>query len=66
MSTFAPLVNSTPAPFAYISPGPPATSDPHRYAFVLFEQPGGFEDAAVAHIPADRNSVRLERFRHCR
>ncbi|VDC07187.1 unnamed protein product [Peniophora sp. CBMAI 1063] len=62
MSTFAPLVNSTPALFEYLSPAPPATSDAHRYAFVLFEQPEGFEEAAVQNIPADRTSFDLDAF----
>ncbi|KZV62106.1 PEBP-like protein [Peniophora sp. CONT] len=62
VSTFAPLVNSTPALFEYISPGPPPTSDAHRYTFVLFEQPEGFEAAAIANIPADRTAFDLDAF----
>ena len=62
MSTFAPLVNDTPALFEYLSPAPPATSDAHRYTFVLFKQPEGFEEKATANIPADRTSFDLDAF----
>ncbi|KAF8989101.1 phosphatidylethanolamine-binding protein [Cyathus striatus] len=36
------LKNSTPAVSDFKQPTPPAGSDPHRYVFLLFEQPRGF------------------------
>jgi phosphatidylethanolamine-binding protein (PEBP) family uncharacterized protein len=40
------LRNSTPALSDYFSPGPPAGSDPHRYTFMLYVQPSGFQQNA--------------------
>ncbi|KAL5482675.1 hypothetical protein ACEPAI_9269 [Sanghuangporus weigelae] len=36
------LSNSTPAISNFLQPTPPAGSDPHRYVFLLFQQPPGF------------------------
>ncbi|KAH8077041.1 PEBP-like protein [Cristinia sonorae] len=36
------LTNSTAAISNFLQPTPPAGSDPHRYVFLLFEQPRGF------------------------
>ncbi|KAF8148254.1 phosphatidylethanolamine-binding protein [Crassisporium funariophilum] len=36
------LRNTTPAISNFLQPTPPAGSDPHRYVFLLFEQPQGF------------------------
>ncbi|KAJ3483642.1 hypothetical protein NLI96_g6171 [Meripilus lineatus] len=52
---FAPLgkggavtfVNSTPAISQYRQPTPPAGSDPHRYVFLVFNQPSGFDEQTV-------------------
>lgn len=43
----------TTAPFVanYIGPAPPPGSAPHRYVFLLYEQPEGFDGAEYA--PAD-------------
>ncbi|KLO17322.1 PEBP-like protein [Schizopora paradoxa] len=38
------LVNSTEALSGFLQPTPPAGSDPHRYVFLLFEQPAGFNE----------------------
>ncbi|KAF5353389.1 hypothetical protein D9756_008063 [Leucocoprinus leucothites] len=37
------LVNSTPAISEFLQPGPPAGSDPHRYIFLAYNQPKGFD-----------------------
>ncbi|KAK7461290.1 hypothetical protein VKT23_008469 [Stygiomarasmius scandens] len=42
------LSNSTPALSEYLAPGPLAPSDPHRYVFLVWKQPEGFDTAAVA------------------
>ncbi|KAI0642220.1 phosphatidylethanolamine-binding protein, partial [Trametes meyenii] len=42
----AALVNNTPALSDYISPAPPAGSDPHRYILLLFVQPSSFSATA--------------------
>ena len=38
------------APFVsdYIGPAPPPGSSPHRYVYVLYEQPAGFDGAKYA------------------
>ncbi|KAL0960897.1 hypothetical protein HGRIS_005906 [Hohenbuehelia grisea] len=41
------LRNSTAAVSAFRQPTPPAGSDPHRYIFLLFNQPPGFESQTV-------------------
>ncbi|KXN88547.1 CEN-like protein 2 [Leucoagaricus sp. SymC.cos] len=41
------LSNSTPALSEFRQPTPPAGSDAHRYIFLLFEQPDGFNDQTV-------------------
>ncbi|KAE9407021.1 PEBP-like protein, partial [Gymnopus androsaceus JB14] len=40
------LTNTSAAIAEYISPGPPAGSDPHRYTILLFKQPENFSVAA--------------------
>ncbi|THU92230.1 PEBP-like protein [Dendrothele bispora CBS 962.96] len=42
------LTNSTPALSEYIPPGPPAGSDPHRYTFLLWNQPPTFDRASAS------------------
>jgi len=37
------LANSTPAISQFRQPTPPAGSDPHRYVFLLFNEPAGFD-----------------------
>ncbi|GJE91792.1 PEBP-like protein [Phanerochaete sordida] len=37
------LVNETPALTDWIQPEPPADSPPHRYIFLLYQQPKGFD-----------------------
>ncbi|CAA7265467.1 unnamed protein product [Cyclocybe aegerita] len=44
------LANSTPALTEYRGPNPPAGSDPHRYIFLIYAQPAGF-DAQTAVTP---------------
>lgn len=41
---------TTEAPFVanYAGPGPPPGSGPHRYVFLLYEQPDGFEVSKYA------------------
>ncbi|KAF5360966.1 hypothetical protein D9756_004548 [Leucocoprinus leucothites] len=41
------LSNSTPALSEFRQPTPPAGSDAHRYIFLVFEQPDGFNDQTV-------------------
>jgi len=41
------LTNSTPAISNFLQPTPPAGSDAHRYIFLLFEQPAGFNQQTV-------------------
>lgn len=41
------LTNSTPAISPYLQPGPPAGSPAHRYIFLLFDQPEGFNDQTL-------------------
>jgi phosphatidylethanolamine-binding protein (PEBP) family uncharacterized protein len=53
------------APFVanYIGPAPPRISAPHRYLFLLYEQPEGFDLAAYA--PAGGKNLRtLNRMRY--
>lgn len=45
------LTSSDPTVASYIGPAPPPLSSPHRYIFVLYEEPAGFDAAARA--PAD-------------
>ena len=35
----------------YVGPAPPPTSSPHRYVFLLYEQPEDFD--ATKHAPTD-------------
>lgn len=42
-----PLVNSTAAISPYRQPNPPAGSDAHRYIFLLFRQPAGFNNQTL-------------------
>ncbi|KAI0078222.1 PEBP-like protein [Panus rudis PR-1116 ss-1] len=42
-----PLVNSTAAVSEFRQPTPPAGSDPHRYVFLLFNQPAGFDQQTI-------------------
>jgi len=37
------LVNTTAAISGFLQPTPPAGSDPHRYVFLLFKEPRGFD-----------------------
>ncbi|KAI0143268.1 phosphatidylethanolamine-binding protein [Pestalotiopsis sp. NC0098] len=37
------LTTSTPPVAGYIGPAPPPLSGPHRYVFLLYEQPSGFD-----------------------
>jgi len=39
--------NDVPAVLKYHGPGPPPLSPPHRYVFLLYEQPEGFERSKV-------------------
>lgn len=43
------------APFIanWIGPEPPPGSGPHRYVFLLYEQPEGFEAAGKKYAPAE-------------
>ncbi|KAI0785189.1 phosphatidylethanolamine-binding protein [Abortiporus biennis] len=41
------LVNETQAISNFLQPTPPAGSDPHRYVFLLFEQPNGFNQQTL-------------------
>lgn len=42
------LTTSDPTVASYIGPAPPPFSAPHRYIFVLYEEPAGFDAAARA------------------
>lgn len=42
------LTGSAPIVANYIGPAPPPFSAPHRYIFVLYEEPAGFDAAARA------------------
>ncbi|KAF8972708.1 PEBP-like protein [Flammula alnicola] len=41
------LTNTTPALSNFLQPTPPAGSDPHRYVFLLFDQPRGFNNQTL-------------------
>ncbi|KAF9009126.1 PEBP-like protein [Hymenopellis radicata] len=41
------LANSTSAVSEWVQPAPPAGSDPHRYVFLVFNQPEGFNDQTL-------------------
>lgn len=53
------------APFVanYIGPGPPPGSSPHRYVFILYEQPAGFDGSKYA-PPNGEKLARLSRMRY--
>ncbi|KAG5728062.1 OV-16 antigen [Termitomyces sp. T112] len=41
------LVNNTPAISQFLQPSPPAGSDPHRYIFLMFNQPTNFNSQTL-------------------
>jgi len=43
----APLTNSTPAISSFRQPTPPVGSDAHRYVFLIFSQPPGFDNQTL-------------------
>ncbi|KAF8199061.1 PEBP-like protein [Pholiota molesta] len=47
------LSNSTPAISHYREPRPQAGSDPHRYIFLLFDQPSGFDEQSARLVQND-------------
>jgi phosphatidylethanolamine-binding protein len=44
----SPLDTTSPFVTNYIPPAPPPGSAPHRYVFLLYEQPAGFDAAEFA------------------
>lgn len=57
------LKNTAPFVANYIGPAPPPGSSPHRYIFMLYEQPAGFSGAKYA--PADgKNLGNMHRMRY--
>ncbi|KAL2106911.1 hypothetical protein VUR80DRAFT_5951 [Thermomyces stellatus] len=47
----------------YIGPAPPPGSSPHRYIFMLYEQPGGFDGAKYA-PPGGKELGTMSRLRY--
>lgn len=61
----ASMLTSSGTPFVsnYIGPAPPPGSSPHRYVFLLYEQPEGFD--ATKYAPAGgKNMGNLQRMRY--
>ena len=52
LASGATLTNTTPAVSDYITPGPPAGSDPHRYTLMLFVEPSDFTTATHSFVNA--------------
>jgi len=56
------LTSSTPFVANYIGPAPPPPSFPHRYVFLIYEQPKGFEAGKYA-PPGGKNLSNWNRMR---
>ncbi|KZS89955.1 PEBP-like protein [Sistotremastrum niveocremeum HHB9708] len=57
------LVNTTAALSNYLQPTPPDGSDPHRYTFLLFEQPTDFPTSLTTPISGFNISAFAEQFK---
>ncbi|TCD62350.1 hypothetical protein EIP91_007048 [Steccherinum ochraceum] len=56
------LVNSTAALSNFLQPTPPAGSDPHRYVFLLFEQPRGFNQQTLVNSTTSISNFNISQF----
>ncbi|EIM78966.1 PEBP-like protein [Stereum hirsutum FP-91666 SS1] len=56
------LKNSSAALSEFLQPSPPAGSDPHRYVFLLFSQPDGFDAQTILDSSTMRTSFNLSSF----
>jgi len=56
------LVNTTAALSDFRQPTPPAGSDPHRYVFLLFEQPRGFNKQTLVNSSTSISNFDISQF----
>jgi len=56
------LSNSTPALTEFRQPTPPAGSDPHRYVFLLYKQPEGFNDQTEVNSTTPAQNFNVSQF----
>jgi len=56
------LVNSTAALSNFQQPTPPAGSDPHRYVFLLFEQPARFNQQKLVNATTSISNFNISQF----
>ncbi|KII94530.1 hypothetical protein PLICRDRAFT_33328 [Plicaturopsis crispa FD-325 SS-3] len=56
------LANFTPAISNWLQPTPPAGSDPHRYVFLLFKQPAGFNEQTLVNSSTSVTNFNLSSF----
>ncbi|KAF8199074.1 PEBP-like protein [Pholiota molesta] len=56
------LSNHTPAISKFQQPTPPAGSDPHRYTFLLFDQPKGFNEQTLVNATTSIAMFNLSSF----
>ncbi|EJC98053.1 PEBP-like protein, partial [Fomitiporia mediterranea MF3/22] len=61
-SQLFPLTNSTPALSNFLQPTPPAGSDPHRYVFLLFQQPTGFNSQTEVNASTPVTNFNISQF----
>ncbi|KAF9073593.1 PEBP-like protein [Rhodocollybia butyracea] len=57
-----PLTNRTPAISNFLMPTPPAGSPPHRYTFLLFHQPAGFNQQTLVNSTTSIENFNLSSF----
>ncbi|THU84051.1 PEBP-like protein [Dendrothele bispora CBS 962.96] len=58
----APLTNRTPAISDFLQPTPPAGSPAHRYIFLLFNQPAGFDRQTLVNSTTDIANFNISSF----
>ncbi|KAF8972709.1 PEBP-like protein [Flammula alnicola] len=56
------LTNTTPALGPFLQPTPRAGSDPHRYVFLLYDQPKGFNDQTLVTPTTDIRHFNISQF----
>ncbi|KAI5121061.1 hypothetical protein M0805_008577 [Coniferiporia weirii] len=56
------LSNSTPALSDFLQPTPPAGSDPHRYVFLLFQQPPNFNSQTEVNATTSVENFNISQF----
>ncbi|KAI0056049.1 PEBP-like protein [Artomyces pyxidatus] len=58
----AKLTNSTPAVSEFIQPAPPVGDPPHRYVFLLFKQPAGFDSQTAVNATTPVTNFNIASF----